>query len=81
MSLKVHFLHSHLLFFHKNLGAVSDEHGERFQQDIAVIEKRFKGKWSTGMLAEYCWSLKRDKPEQEHKRRRRRTSVQFLHIV
>ena len=39
-----------------------------FHQDIAVIEKRFKGKWSTGMLAEYCWSLKRDKPEQEHKR-------------
>ena len=71
MSLKVHFLHSHLPFFHENLGAVSDEHGERFHQDIAVIEKRFKGKWSTGMLAEYCWSLKQDKPEQEHKRRRR----------
>ena len=69
MSLEVQFLHSRLLFFHENLGAVSDEHGERFHQDIAVIEKRFKGKWSTGMLAEYCWPLKRDKPEQEHKRR------------
>ena len=52
MSLKVHFLHSHLTFFNENLGAVSDEHGKRFDQDIAVIEKRFKGKWSTGMLAE-----------------------------
>ena len=71
MSLKAHFLHSHLPFFHKNLGAVLDEHGERFHQDIAVIETKFKGKWSTGMLTEYCWSLKRDKPEQEHKRRRR----------
>ena len=71
MSLKVHFLHSHLSFFHENLGAVSDQHGARFHHDIAVIEKRFKGKWSTGMLAEYCLSLKRDKPEQEHKRRRR----------
>ena len=71
ISLQVHFLHSHLPFFHKNLGAVSDEHGERFHQDIAVIEKRFKGKWSNGMLVEYCWSLKGDKPEQEHKRRRR----------
>ena len=50
MSRKVHFLHSHLTFFHENLGAVLDEHGERFDQDIAGIEKRFKGKWSTGML-------------------------------
>ena len=68
MSLKVHFLHSHLPFFHKNLEAVSDEHGERFHQGIAVIEKRFKGKWLIGMLAEYCLSLKRDKPEQEQKK-------------
>ncbi|UYV82677.1 hypothetical protein LAZ67_22000521 [Cordylochernes scorpioides] len=32
MSLKIHFLHSHLDFFPDNLGAVSDEHGERFHQ-------------------------------------------------
>ena len=44
MSLKVHLLYSHLLFFHENLGAVLDEHDERFYQDIAVIETRFKGK-------------------------------------
>ena len=44
MSLKVHFLHSQLPFFHENLGAVSDEHGERFHQDISVIEKSFKRK-------------------------------------
>ena len=53
----------------------------RFHQDIAVIEKRFKGKWSTGMLAEYCWSLKRDKPEQEHKRRRVELRSVFAHNV
>ena len=29
MSLKIHFLHSHLNFFPLNLGAVSDEHEER----------------------------------------------------
>ena len=34
MSLKIHFLDSHLDFFPDNLGAVSDEHGERFHQDI-----------------------------------------------
>ena len=32
MSLKIHFLHSHLDFFPENLGDVSDEHGERFHQ-------------------------------------------------
>ena len=30
MSLKIHFLHSHLNFFPPNLGALSDEHGGRF---------------------------------------------------
>ena len=65
MSLKVHFLASHLHFFHKNLGDVSDEHGERFQ-DITVIEKRYKGKWSVGMLADYCWSIQRDSSEPKH---------------
>lgn len=36
MSLKMHFLHSHLHFFPENLGDVSDEHGERFHQEINV---------------------------------------------
>ena len=38
MSLKVHFLHSHLDFFPENCGAVSDKYGERFHQDISSIE-------------------------------------------
>jgi hypothetical protein len=29
---------------------VSDEHGERFDQDIAVMEGRFKGNWSPLLL-------------------------------
>ena len=33
MSLKIHFLHSHLYFFPPNLGTVSDEHGEIFHED------------------------------------------------
>ena len=36
-SLKIHFLHSLLNFFPPNLGTVSDEHGERFHQDITKI--------------------------------------------
>ena len=30
MSLKLHFLHLQLAFFPENLGAMSNEHGERF---------------------------------------------------
>ena len=71
MSLKVHFLDSHLDFFHKNMSDVSDKHGERFYQDISVIENRYKGKWSVSMLADYCWSIQRDDSEIQHKRRRR----------
>ena len=58
---------SHLEFFPENLGEVSDEHGERFHQDISMMERRYKGNWSPTMLAEYCWMLKRDKPEELYK--------------
>ena len=34
MSIKVHFLNSHLDEFPANLGDVSEEHGERFHQDL-----------------------------------------------
>ena len=60
MSLKVSFLDSHLDFLPENLGAVSDEHGERFHQDISNNEKRCQGKWSPSMLADYYWTLRRD---------------------
>ena len=43
MFLKLYVLHSHLDFFVENLGDVSDEHGERFHQDISEMEQRFKG--------------------------------------
>ena len=60
MSLKLHFLHAHLEFFPPNLGAVSDEHGERFHQDIAVIENRCKEKSNASMMGDYCWFLQRE---------------------
>ena len=44
MSLKIHFLHSHLNYFRPNLGAVSNEHGERFHQDITKMESNYQGK-------------------------------------
>ena len=38
MSIKLHFLHFHIDFFPENLGAVSEEQGERFHQDIKFIQ-------------------------------------------
>lgn len=75
MSLKVHFMHSHLDLFPDNMGDVSDEHGERFHQDAAVIEQRFKGKSIASMLADYCWALMFETTEAIYNRKakRRRT--------
>jgi len=44
-------------FFPLNCGAVSDEDGERFHQNISVMEHRYKGKWSAAMLGDYCWVM------------------------
>ena len=57
MSLKLHFLHSHLDFFLDNLENVSEEHGERFHQDIQVMEKRYQGRWNEAMMGDYVWYL------------------------
>jgi len=69
MSLKIHFLESHLDSFPENLGEVSDKHGERFHQDIMTMEKRYLGKWTSRMLADYCWTLKRDVPDSKYRRK------------
>jgi hypothetical protein len=66
MSLKVHFLGSHLNFFPENLGKVGDEHGERFHQDDMAMEKLYQGKWPSSMLVDYCWTLKRAVPDAKY---------------
>jgi len=68
MSLKIQFLESHLGFFPETLGVVSDEHGEKFHQDILATGKRYQGKWTSSTLVEYCWTLKRDVPEANYRR-------------
>ena len=42
MSIKLHFLNSHIDYFPENLGAVSEEQGERFHQDLKELEVRYK---------------------------------------
>ena len=68
MSVKLHFLHSHLNYFPSNLGAMSEEQGERFHQDIKTIEHRYQGRWNTNMMADYCWCLQRDNPDYNYSR-------------
>ena len=55
MSLKLHFLASHLDYFPPNLGAVSEEEGERFHQDLKDVERCYQGRWDVNMMADYCW--------------------------
>lgn len=52
MSLKIHLLRFQLHFFPGNLGAVSDEYGERFNQDNATMEERYQAteKLNAGQL-------------------------------
>ena len=57
MSLKIHFSLSHWDLFPLNLGAVINEHAERFHQDFSTMEKRYVGKLSQNMLADCCWIL------------------------
>jgi len=57
MSLKIQILDSHLDVLPPNQGAVSEEHGEKFHQDISTMEKRNAGNLSQNMLADYCWNL------------------------
>ncbi|GAB0086386.1 uncharacterized protein DMENIID0001_004390 [Sergentomyia squamirostris] len=57
-SLKIHMMFSHLDAFPPNCGDYSDEHGERFHQELKIYEDRFHGKSLINMLAEYCWDVK-----------------------
>ena len=43
MSIKLHFLKNHLEYFPENLGDISEERGERFHQDIRVMEEHYQG--------------------------------------
>ena len=78
MSIKVHFLHSHLDHFPENLGDLSEEQGERFHQDIQTMESRYQGRWDTHMMADYCWNLQRDCLGKSYKRKSLKRS--FLYV-
>ena len=68
MSVKLHYLFSHLDYFPENLGDVSEEQEERFHQDIRRMEEKHQGRCDSHMIADYCWTLIRDCSEQSHSR-------------
>ena len=67
-SIKIHFQFSHFEQCSDNLGDYSDEQGESFYQNIKVMEERRKGRCDMKMMADFCWSIKRDKPLKKDKR-------------
>ena len=60
MSLELHILHSHIDEFKDNLGDYSEEHGERFHQDVKSFEERYKGQYNENMISDYIWNLLRE---------------------
>ena len=78
MSIKLHYLFSHLDYFPGNLGDVSEEQGERFHHDIRTMEERYQDRWDVHMMVDYCWTLIRDCTEQSHRRKSyKRTFLQM----
>ena len=68
MSIKMHYLFSHMDRFPENLGSMSDEQEERFHQDLNETATRYQDCWDAVMMADYCWNLKRDLRATKHSR-------------
>ena len=69
MSNKLHYLFSHLDYFPENLSDLSKEQGERFHQDIKMMEERYQGRWDAHMMSDYWWALIRDCIKQSYRRK------------
>jgi hypothetical protein len=69
MSVKVHYLRSHLDRFPENLGDLSEEQGERFHQGIKTMEARYQERWDAHLMADCCWNLMRDCRGRSHSRK------------
>lgn len=76
MSLKIHVLHAHLDFFADKLGALSEESGERFHQDIFPFERRFAGSNDyCALIGDYFWCIT---PETDLSSLRRQSTRKLL---
>ena len=75
MNIKVHFLHSLLDQSPENIRDIGNEQGEQFHHDIKTTEKRYQGRCDIKMMAEYCWNLKRDKPDSGYSKKSKKTQI------
>ena len=57
-------------YYPKNLEDYSEEQGERFHQDIKVMQRRYHWRWDENMMVDYGWMLKRDAPQTESVKRK-----------
>lgn len=73
MSLKVHILDAHLEKFKQNMGAYSEEQGERFHQDMLDFERRYQGQYNENMMGDYIWGLLRESDMQYTRKCRKPT--------
>ena len=80
MPMKVHMLDAHLDEFKENLGAYSEEHGERFHRDIKDFESRYQGQYNENMMGDYIWGLIWES-DLEYRRKSRKTTHFYLNCV
>ena len=69
MNLKIHILEPHLDFSQKISAKSVTNTVERFRQYVMAMEKRYQDKWTSSMLADYYWTLKRDVPDAKYRRK------------
>ena len=55
--------------------------GMKFHQAMKEMEARYQGRWGTVILADYCWTLKRDIPAADHSRRSKRSCILFKSCI
>ena len=75
VSVKMHYLFSHMDWLSENLGSMSVEQGERFHQDLKEMGTRYQGRWDVVMRADLCWNLKRDLPAAEQSRSSKKRKI------
>lgn len=55
LTYKMHLLRSHLELFPPNIDDWSDQHGERFHQQLKTLEKRFVAQPHSSLLQRWCF--------------------------
>ena len=54
MSLKAHFLYSHVNYFPESLATYNEKQGEQFHEDLIIIEKYYDERLHVNMMGDYC---------------------------